>query len=201
MPADQQTFLEQWLLGPHDPQNRSIIGRFAINLVESKTWEKIFLSYILFNVILKLTWSRSITCIYDQFLNEMGFYACLIFTVEWVIELLAYGVRDFFAQGWYKGDTIVNLWNWGSYLVRSGVITGTLALIFPNIAFLRTLRFLKPLGRVKALFASKVVVKTVSEAIQSMAPVLSLLFFVILMFGIFGNHISWNSCFNMHLFD
>jgi hypothetical protein len=99
------------------------------------------------------------------------------------------GARDFFAQGWYKGDTIVNLWNWGSYFVKIGVITGPLAYLFPNIAFLRTLRFLKPLGRVKSLFASKVVVKTVSEAIASMAPVLSLVSFMILLFSIMGNFV------------
>jgi hypothetical protein len=96
------------------------------------------------------------------------------------------GARDFFAQGWYVGDTIVNIWNWGSYLVRIGVLGGFFKLLFPNIAFLRTLRFLKPLGRVKALFASKVVVKTVSEAIQQMGPVLSLVIFVILLFSIMG---------------
>jgi hypothetical protein len=96
------------------------------------------------------------------------------------------GARDFFSQGWYKGDTIVNLWNWGSYLVRIGVLTGFMRLVFPNIAFLRTLRFLKPFGRVKALFASKVVVKTVSEAIEQMAPVLSLVSFMILLFSIMG---------------
>ena len=40
-----------------------------------------------------------------------------------------------------------------------GVISPTLGLFLPNIAFLRLLRFLKPLGRVRALFASKIVVK------------------------------------------
>ncbi len=84
------------------------------------------------------------------------------------------------------GDTIVNLWNWGSYLVRIGVLGGIFKLLFPNIAFLRTLRFLKPFGRVKALFASKVVVKTVSEAIAQMGPVLSLVGFMILLFSIMG---------------
>jgi hypothetical protein len=39
------------------------------------------------------------------------------------------------------------------------IISGTLGKFLPNIAFLRLLRFLKPLGRVRALFDSKVVVK------------------------------------------
>ena len=47
--------------------------------------------YILFNVVLKLTWSREMSCEYDVFLTQTGFYACLIFTVEWLIELLSLG--------------------------------------------------------------------------------------------------------------
>ncbi len=47
-------------------------------------------------------------------------------------------------------------------------------------------RFLKPLGRVKFLFASKVVVKTVAGAMASMGPVLGLVGFVVLLFGVAG---------------
>ena len=48
------------------------------------------------------------------------------------------------------------------------------------------LRFLKPLGRIKALFSSKVVVKTVADAIGSMVPVFSLVCFFTLLFAIIG---------------
>ena len=91
MPADQQTFLERWFLGPHEPEERSIIGRLGLKLVESRLWERIFLLYILFNVGLKLTWHRTLTCQYDSFLTEMGLFACIIFTSEWLIELMALG--------------------------------------------------------------------------------------------------------------
>jgi O-antigen ligase len=91
MPADQQTFLERWFLGPHEPEERSIVGRAALNLVESRFWERIFLLYILFNVCLKLTWQRNQTCEYDAFLTETGLFACIIFTAEWLIEMLSLG--------------------------------------------------------------------------------------------------------------
>ena len=45
------------------------------------------------------------------------------------------------------------------YTSGIGIISPQLGLFLPNIAFLRLLRFLKPLGRVRILFASKIVVK------------------------------------------
>jgi hypothetical protein len=71
-------------------------------------------------------------------------------------------------------DTIVNFFNYGSYLKNAGILSEQVGLFLPNIAFLRLLRFLKPLGRVRALFASKVVVKTVAGALAGMPPVLAL---------------------------
>ena len=97
MPADQQTFLERWFLGPHEPQERSFIGRMSLKMVESRLWERIFLMYILFNVVLKLTWSREQSCDYDAFLTQMGLYACVIFSVEWLIELLSLGDSNTFS--------------------------------------------------------------------------------------------------------
>ena len=41
----------------------------------------------------------------------------MIFTIEWIIELLAVGTREFFGTGWYITDTVVNVLNWTSYLV------------------------------------------------------------------------------------
>ena len=44
-----------------------------------------------------------------------------------------------------------------SYFVSVGTFTGAARIIFSNIAFVRMLRFLKPLGRVQFLFPSKVI--------------------------------------------
>lgn len=101
-------------------------------------------------------------------------------------QVFSYGVSDFFADTWYQTDTFVNVMNWGSYAVSVNIIGGPLRFVFANIAFVRMLRFLKPLGRVRFLFPSKVVVKTVAGAMASMGPVLSLVGFAVLFFGIVG---------------
>jgi len=106
--------------------------------------------------------------------------------LEWCFEFCTYGYNDFFADNWYKADTIVNVMNWGSYVRDIGILGAPWKFFFPNIAFLRMLRFLKPMGRVKMLFPSKVVVKTVAAAMQSMGPVLSLVFFAMFFFGVAG---------------
>jgi hypothetical protein len=53
-----KTFLEDWLWGPHDPKARSRIGALSWALTHSVYWEYLFLGYILFNAIMKLTYQR-----------------------------------------------------------------------------------------------------------------------------------------------
>ncbi len=180
-------FIQEWLLGPHGPlENRGLIGKMGLKLIESRWWERIFLAYILFNSILKLTWRRDIPCDYDDFLNLMSLWACLIFSFELIFGILVYGVKEFFAQKWFIADTLATFFNWTSYAVSVGYLPQLFSFIFPNIGFIRMLRFLKPLGRMKALISSKIVVKTVADAIGSMIPVLSLVFFFTLLFAIIG---------------
>ena len=180
-------FIHEWLLGPHGPrENRGLIGKMGLKLIESRWWERIFLAYILFNSVLKLTWRRDISCEYDDFLNLMALWACLIFSFELLFGILVYGVKEFFAQKWFIADTLATFFNWTSYAVSVGYLPQLFSFIFPNIGFIRMLRFLKPLGRMKALISSKIVVKTVVDAIGSMIPVLSLVFFFTLLFAIVG---------------
>lgn len=53
-----KSFWEDWLWGPHDPKARSPIGKISWDIVHSKAWEYLFLSYILFNAVMKLTYKR-----------------------------------------------------------------------------------------------------------------------------------------------
>jgi len=53
-----KTFWEDWLWGPHDPKERSLVGRVSWVIVQSVYWEYLFLSYILFNAAVKLTDQR-----------------------------------------------------------------------------------------------------------------------------------------------
>eukprot|EP00282_Hemiselmis_andersenii_P042161 CAMPEP_0172056502 /NCGR_PEP_ID=MMETSP1043-20130122/5829_1 /TAXON_ID=464988 /ORGANISM="Hemiselmis andersenii, Strain CCMP441" /LENGTH=238 /DNA_ID=CAMNT_0012715933 /DNA_START=145 /DNA_END=858 /DNA_ORIENTATION=+ len=184
-----RSFWEEWLYGPHDYEKRSRLSRLAINIVNSREWEYIFLLYIVFNAAVKLTKLRVLPDEYEDFLVQTTFYACIIFTIEWLIELFTLGTRDFFGSTWYLTDTVVNVLNWTSFFVELGVITKPLSNFLPNIAFIRMLRFLKPLARVEFLFASKVVVKTVAGAMASMGPVLALVGFVVLLFGVAGIYI------------
>ena len=53
-----KTFWENWLLGPHDPKERSVLGKISWDIVHSTYWEYLFLMYILFNAAMKLTYKR-----------------------------------------------------------------------------------------------------------------------------------------------
>ena len=180
-------FLREWILGPHGPkENRGFLGKLGLFVIESRLWERIFLVFILLNTILKLTWSRDMSCSYADFLNIFNLWACLIFTFELVCGMMVYGIAGFFSQKWYIADAVATFFSWTSYAVTNGILPGFFSFIFPNISFVRMLRFLKPFGRIKALIDSKIVVKTVADAISSMFPVLSLVFFCTLLFAIVG---------------
>ena len=53
-----KSFCEDWLWGPHDPKARSPVGAVSWAVVQSVYWEYLFLSYILFNACVKLTYLR-----------------------------------------------------------------------------------------------------------------------------------------------
>jgi len=142
--------------------------------------------YIFFNTVIKLSDLRIQPQSYTDFLLSVSLCSCIVFNSEWLVGLLTVGYVEFFSDNWYRLDTAVNIMNWGSYLTEIQVFPYAVGLAFPNIAFLRMLRFLKPLGRIRVLLPSKVVVQTVKSAITSMAPVLALLAFALLFFGVVG---------------
>ena len=183
-----RTLYEDWIKGPHDPKDRSLVGAFFSRLIESRAWEYLFLAFITFNAVIKFTSLRSTSEEWQSVLlgesqacvpeitrpvhaltlalrPDISFYALVVYTAEWLIELFTLGTKDFFDSTWYVCDTIVNFFNYGSYFKAAGYLPHEAGLFLPNIAFLRLLRFLKPLGRVRALFASKIVVKTVAGAL------------------------------------
>ncbi|MGB1600616.1 MAG: hypothetical protein ACPIOQ_48185 [Promethearchaeia archaeon] len=53
-----KTFLEDWFWGPHDQNNRSWVGALSWWIIHHAYWEYLFLSYILFNAGVKLTYKR-----------------------------------------------------------------------------------------------------------------------------------------------
>ena len=56
--------MEDWFWGPHDPKARSTVGALSWAVVHSTYWEYLFLMYILFNAVVKLTFRRIQVWIY-----------------------------------------------------------------------------------------------------------------------------------------
>ena len=59
-----KSFMEDWFWGPHDPKARSTVGALSWAVVHSTYWEYLFLMYILFNAVVKLTYRRIQVWIY-----------------------------------------------------------------------------------------------------------------------------------------
>jgi len=110
--------------------------------------------------------------------GKVEMFFTIAFTVEMVLKILAMG----FVVG--RGTYLSNAWNILDFVV---VVTGLLdatELIEGGVAFLRLFRLLRPLRTFSAIPPMKNMISTIINAMAALVYVLTLLIFVILLFGI-----------------
>lgn len=118
-----KTPYEMYIRGPWTEDERTTLGKLALRLVTSKTWEYLFLIFIVFMAGIKVTQHREqdqgwvelrlttivlsmcyqasdglLSAEYEDFLLLLSFYGCIIYTAEWLIELGALGTYEFFSS-------------------------------------------------------------------------------------------------------
>eukprot|EP00794_Sanderia_malayensis_P020465 gene20465-22481_t len=150
-------------------------------VVENKYFEFLILFLIAFS---------SLTLVFEDihleqkknlkmFLNYCNFFFAIVFTVEFLIKLIGFGVIKYFT----------NLWN----LLDFFIVAISLASLFgnPSLNALRSLRALRPLRAVSRFEGMKVVVNSLVHSIPSIANVLLVcgvfwLIFSVMGFQLFG---------------
>ena len=117
----------------------------------------------------------------NKIINIFGLCFTVIFTLEAVIKIIAYGLimhkKSYLQDGWNIIDFFV-------------VLTGLLEYIFAgmNLKALRTLRVLRPLKSINAIPSLRRLVSALIRSLPDFANVSMFLFFIFILFGILGLH-------------
>lgn len=80
MPADEVTLAQ-------------LVGQFFAWLIETRSWEYLFLAFITFNATIKFTSLRETSEEWKAMLLDISFYAVVVYTIEWFIELFTLGTQ------------------------------------------------------------------------------------------------------------
>ena len=110
--------------------------------------------------------------------GKVEMFFTIAFTVEMVLKILAMG----FIAG--RGTYLANAWNILDFVV---VVTGLMdatEVIESGVGFLRLFRLLRPLRTFSAIPPMKNMISTIINAMAALVYVMTLLIFVILLFGI-----------------
>ena len=70
------------------------VGQFFSWLIETRAWEYLFLAFITFNATIKFTNLRDTPEEWKETLLDISFYAVLVYTIEWFIELFTLGTQE-----------------------------------------------------------------------------------------------------------
>lgn len=117
----------------------------------------------------------------NQIIDNFGTFFTVIFTLECVIKIIAYGFIM------HKKSYLRDSWNVIDFFV---VVTGLLESVFTgyNLKALRTLRVLRPLKSINAIPSLRRLVNALIRSLPDFANVAMFLFFIFVLFGILGLH-------------
>jgi hypothetical protein len=71
-----------------------VVGQFGQWLIETRVWEYLFLAFITFNAAIKFTDLRDTSEEWKAMLFDISFYAVVVYTAEWFIELFTLGTQE-----------------------------------------------------------------------------------------------------------
>jgi len=114
--------------------------------------------------------------------NALGIYSENVFTGLFAVEMLLKMVAMGVVLG--KGSYLRNGWNWlDCTVVISGLVT---ALGLPGVAFMRSLRVLRPLKTLTAIPKMRLIVVALLKSTEELLNLGFVLAFVFIVFGILG---------------
>lgn len=117
----------------------------------------------------------------NQIIDTFGLIFTIIFTMECVIKIIAYGFI------FHKKSYLRDSWNVIDFFV---VMLGLFELSFSgyNMKALRTLRVLRPLKSINAIPSLRRLVTALIRSLPDFGNVAMFLFFIFILFGILGLH-------------
>ncbi|XP_076351266.1 muscle calcium channel subunit alpha-1-like isoform X2 [Tachypleus tridentatus] len=177
------------------------LRKICIDIVEWKPFEYLILLTIFANCVALAVYTpypNSDSNHINQFLEKIEYVFLVIFTVECVLKIIAYGFL------FHPGAYLRNAWNILDFIiVVIGVISTALSTLMKegfDVKALRAFRVLRPLRLVSGVPSLQVVLNSILRAMVPLLHIALLVIFVIIIYAIIGLELfsgkMHKTCFN-----
>jgi len=167
--------------------NKGTIKYYLRDFVESKLFTSIVVACIFLNFIsISLNYEGSNSS-YNLGLDVTNYFFTLIFGVECILKILAYGFRGYYHSPWNRFDFFVVLASISEIILADfGYITKSFLQSFQVIRVLRVLRVLRFLRLVKIIKGLGRIVQTLYWSLSALGNVFFLMIIILGIFSVLG---------------
>ncbi|XP_047501335.1 voltage-dependent calcium channel type A subunit alpha-1-like isoform X8 [Penaeus chinensis] len=175
------------------PKDRSSVKYKIWRVVVSTPFEYFIMLLIVFNTLLLMMKFHNQSKLYKETLHNMNTIFTSFFTIECLLKIAAFGVRNFFKDPWHTFDFITVI---GSIIdalvVEFGRIYGEGTENFINVGFLRLFRAARLIKLLRQGYTIRILLWTFVQSFKALPYVcllIAMLFFIYAIIGmqVFGN--------------
>ncbi|KAK3278186.1 mitochondrial thiamine pyrophosphate transporter [Cymbomonas tetramitiformis] len=116
----------------------------------------------------------------NKLLDLLDFIFTICFTIELVLKLLCYGLRDYLKDSWHWLDVVV---------VAAGYMSVLIGSASENLSPIKIFRILRPLRTITMFPGLRLLVNTVISCVPMVFNVVLLCIYFLLVMGILGNQL------------
>eukprot|EP00484_Ammonia_sp_Unknown_P007624 CAMPEP_0197073220 /NCGR_PEP_ID=MMETSP1384-20130603/210494_1 /TAXON_ID=29189 /ORGANISM="Ammonia sp." /LENGTH=1825 /DNA_ID=CAMNT_0042512053 /DNA_START=142 /DNA_END=5619 /DNA_ORIENTATION=+ len=170
----KRRFLQRFPLRTGHKPPRAAWRLLFFNFVEKQWFEWFIVGCILVNTVFLMSEHEGQAEYWTQVLFYLEIIFVIIYSVEAILKLIAYGIKGYFSDWWNVFDFVVVVASIAGMAFDSGVA------VIRLLRVLRVIRLIKKAPLLRALFV------TLGFAIPSLANIGLLLAVIFFIFGIFG---------------
>uniref|UniRef100_A0A915I6P9 Ion transport domain-containing protein n=1 Tax=Romanomermis culicivorax TaxID=13658 RepID=A0A915I6P9_ROMCU len=169
------------------PEDETSLKYRLWTLVVSTPFEYFIMTIIFLNTLILMMDYYQSNDTYKSVLAIMNFTFTSVFTVESSLKILAFGVRNYFRDGWNNFDFVVVI---GS--ITEALVTAYGNANFVNLSFLRLFRAARLVKLLRQGYTIRILLWTFVQSFKALPYVcllIGMLFFIYAIFGmqVFGN--------------
>ena len=166
---------------------KGTIKYYLREFVDNDIFQYAMMAIILLNMILMAVSYDGSSANISNLLKTLNYFFTIIFIIECLLKMFAYGIRPYFHIGWNKFDFFVILVSLIDWVVNSvDGIDASFLKTFQIIRVLKVLTVSRVLRLVKALIGLEKLIQTLQWSISALINVLSLTIIIFCIFALVG---------------
>ena len=166
---------------------KGTIRYYLRELVDNEIFENTIIFIIILNMILMAISYDGSSANFANFLKTLNYFFTIIFIIECLLKLFAYGIKPYFHLSWNKFDFFVALVSLIDWIVNNiNGIDSSFLKSFQIIRVLKVLRVSRVVRLVKALKGLEKLIQTLQWSISALINVLSLNIIIYFIFALVG---------------